>query len=65
MRQVLLLGYGQYSWFNDYSEFASTLAPWLERGGSAGDGSAAGLNAFSRGDGGIFAHRTFRVTVSR
>jgi hypothetical protein len=53
------------SWGSDYSNFVNLNYPWFIRGGSAGNGSGAGL-FYSDYDGGTaFSAYGFRVSLSR
>ena len=51
------------SWYGDYSRFPGTSSPFFFRGGSYGDGSAAGVFAFLNGSGFNLSTVSFRPVL--
>ena len=51
------------NWYDDYSNFVETTYPWFNRGSRYGDGSVAGVFAYTRFTGGTDARAGFRIVL--
>ncbi len=63
IRETSTGGTGNTSWYEDASYFPGAHSPFSIRGGSYGDGSAAGLLYFSRNSGNSYYNSGFRAVV--
>jgi flagellar basal body-associated protein FliL len=52
------------NWFQDYSSFVCSSAPWFERGGGCSGGSAAGQFGFHRGAGDAHVYDGSRLVLA-
>ena len=52
------------NWYDDYSNFVEATYPWFNRGSRYGDGSVAGIFAYTRFTGGTDARVGFRIVLT-